>query len=272
MKGMLSEAMHKTKNDARNDVQQKSNGRIALDEKIHKAEERRSNTIAGVCSMAISAFATTCVIVVLCLAPSVNGPQIGLAMESSENASGSTVSEEVSQTDESADSQAAQRSHDAASGTESSASASTSSPSAASSASSASASSPSRLAPTSVSDSDDTATASASASKSSASSAGGQGSASAKVSSGKWTPVEALESGELDEGGWTETVVHPAVVEHVPAYDSYVCDDCGAETRTLQDMKDHIRETGHSGYTVVHHEAEDVVVEEEWTETVNHDE
>ena len=229
--------------------------KVPPENQLSLAAERRVNMTFGLCAALASAFVTTCIATLLGFGPTLNlSANVSHADASELPASASasaTDSEDGAKSGMSANlkPQSSDTSSSAGDADRSSGSAS---------AGSASASS---------------ASASGASSSSTASSASSSASSAGRTS-GKWTPVEALESGELDagaEGGWVETVVHPAVVEHVPAHDSYVCDVCGYETLTLQDMKNHSRDAGHSGYTIVHHDDEDVVVQEEWTEEIYHE-
>ena len=106
--------------------------------------------------------------------------------------------------------------------------------------------------------------------------------ASAEVEATEEEPVEvaaeaavevaaAVEDQRTWVEGWTETIVHPAVYDDIPNYDSYLCVECGYESLDQSDIVAHIDSHGGGDYLTVDNDCPKVVLEEEWTEEIHHE-
>ena len=86
-------------------------------------------------------------------------------------------------------------------------------------------------------------------------------------------PVEtpAEPDGRVWVAGYTEKVVHPAVYEEIPDYESYICTDCGYESLDQSDIIEHIEEHESAAYLTVENDCPRVELEKEWTEEIYHE-
>ena len=98
--------------------------------------------------------------------------------------------------------------------------------------------------------------------------------AAAYVSEPVAEPVE-VASAEPEQRtwveGWTEEIVHPAVYDDIPNYESYICTECGYESLDASDIVAHMDGHDAGDYLTVDNDCPKVVLEEEWTEKIEHE-